>query len=210
MPNMQEMLNLLMGLPALLLALTFHELGHGLASYLLGDPTAKNQGRLTLDPIAHIDPIGFFALLFFKFGWAKPVPIDPRYYKNRKLGIALTSIAGPMSNFILAVITGLIFRFAYNAQIEFFFNNDIMFNFMSSLLIYNISLGLFNLIPIPPLDGSKILASMLPDKLEYKFYQYERYSMVILVLFMYLGVFRTIFSPIVNGAINLFISNIIF
>ncbi|MCT4663510.1 MAG: site-2 protease family protein [Tissierellales bacterium] len=210
MPNMQEMLNLLMGLPALLLALTFHELGHGLASYLLGDPTAKNQGRLTLDPIAHIDPIGFFALLFFKFGWAKPVPIDPRYYKNRKLGIALTSIAGPMSNFILAVITGLIFRFAYNAQIEFFFSNDIMFNFMSSLLIYNISLGLFNLIPIPPLDGSKILASMLPDKLEYKFYQYERYSMVILVLFMYLGVFRTIFSPIVNGAINLFISNIIF
>lgn len=206
----QELLDLLMGLPALLLALTIHELGHGVASYWLGDSTAKDQGRLTLDPIAHIDPIGFFALLFFKFGWAKPVPIDPRYYKNRKLGIALTSIAGPVSNFILALITGLIFKFALNAEIEFFFTNEIMFNFMSSLLIYNISLGLFNLIPIPPLDGSKILASMLPDKLEYKFYQYERYSMVILVLFMYLGVFRTVFSPIVNGAINLFISNIIF
>jgi len=199
---------MILSLPALLIALTFHELAHGYVSYLLGDPTAKSQGRLSLNPIAHIDPIGFASLLFFRFGWAKPVPIDPRYYKNRKLGTILVSLAGPATNFLLAIITGLFLKFSYQFELEIIYANDIISAIIGNLLIYNITLGVFNLIPIPPLDGSKILASLLPIKYEIKFYQLERYSMVLLIVMMYFGIFSKILNPLVNSAIGIFVKTI--
>lgn len=194
-------LNLLISIPALLLAITIHELSHGYISYILGDPTAKNEGRLTLNPIKHIDPIGALGLLFFHFGWAKPVPINPFYYKNRKLGIILVSIAGPMSNFILAFLTTLALKISISGS-GFLFSNQIAYEFISMFLIYNVSLGIFNLIPLPPLDGSKILASLLPEKYEFFAYKNEKYFMIALFALMYFGVISKIMNPIVSQIFN--------
>lgn len=192
---------MLISIPALLIAITFHELSHGYMSYLLGDPTAKQEGRLTLNPIKHLDPIGALGLLFFHFGWAKPVPINPFYYKNRKLGIVLVSIAGPMANFILALITTLIIKGILMANMVT--ANTLVFDFLGILVMYNLSLGIFNLIPLPPLDGSKIAASLLPEKYEMWAYQNERYFMLALFALMYFGVISKIMDPFLNSAIDL-------
>lgn len=192
---------MLISIPALLIAITFHELSHGYMSYLLGDPTAKQEGRLTLNPIKHLDPIGALGLLFFHFGWAKPVPINPFYYKNRKLGIVLVSIAGPMANFILALITTLIIKGILMANMVT--TNTLVFDFLGILVMYNLSLGIFNLIPLPPLDGSKIVASLLPEKYEMWAYQNERYFMLALFALMYFGVISKIMDPFLNSAIDL-------
>lgn len=192
---------MLISIPALLIAITFHELSHGYMSYLLGDPTAKQEGRLTLNPIKHLDPIGALGLLFFHFGWAKPVPINPFYYKNRKLGIVLVSIAGPMANFILALITTLIIKGILMANMVT--ANTLVFDFLGILVMYNLSLGIFNLIPLPPLDGSKIVASLLPEKYEMWAYQNERYFMLTLFALMYFGVISKIMDPFLNSAIDL-------
>lgn len=192
---------MLISIPALLIAITFHELSHGYMSYLLGDPTAKQEGRLTLNPIKHLDPIGALGLLFFHFGWAKPVPINPFYYKNRKLGIVLVSIAGPMANFILALITTLIIKGILMANMVTV--NTLVFDFLGILVMYNLSLGIFNLIPLPPLDGSKIVASLLPEKYEMWAYQNERYFMLALFALMYFGVISKIMDPFLNSAIDL-------
>lgn len=192
---------MLISIPALLIAITFHELSHGYMSYLLGDPTAKQEGRLTLNPIKHLDPIGALGLLFFHFGWAKPVPINPFYYKNRKLGIVLVSIAGPMANFILALITTLIIKGILLANMVT--TNTLVFDFLGILVMYNLSLGIFNLIPLPPLDGSKIVASLLPEKYEMWAYQNERYFMLALFALMYFGVISKIMDPFLNSAIDL-------
>lgn len=192
---------MLISIPALLIAITFHELSHGYMSYLLGDPTAKQEGRLTLNPIKHLDPIGALGLLFFHFGWAKPVPINPFYYKNRKLGIVLVSIAGPMANFILALITTLIIKGILLANMVT--ANTLIFDFLGILVMYNLSLGIFNLIPLPPLDGSKIVASLLPEKYEMWAYQNERYFMLALFALMYFGVISKIMDPFLNSAIDL-------
>lgn len=192
---------MLISIPALLIAITFHELSHGYMSYLLGDPTAKQEGRLTLNPIKHLDPIGALGLLFFHFGWAKPVPINPFYYKNRKLGIVLVSIAGPMANFILALITTLIIKGILLANMVT--TNTLVFDFLGILVMYNLSLGIFNLIPLPPLDGSKIVASLLPEKYEMWAYQNERYFMLALFALMYFGIISKIMDPFLNSAIDL-------
>ena len=140
-------------LPALLIALTFHEFSHGLAAYYLGDNTAKVRGRLTLNPIKHIDPIGLFTLLVFKFGWAKPVPFNPLNFKNRKWGTLIVALAGPFSNFILAFLSFMLLLLINPV-------NPLFFIFLNSLFLYNLILCVFNLIPVPPLDGSKIIAKM--------------------------------------------------
>ena len=155
-------------LPGLFVAIIFHELAHGYTAYLLGDNTAKNAGRLSLNPIKHIDPIGFISMLVFKFGWAKPVPINPINFKKRKRDTILVSLAGPVSNFIIALIVG----FILSSSIV---RSEIAFQLLLITLWYNIMLGVFNLLPFPPLDGSKIIASLLPRKLEFYFYKYERY-----------------------------------
>ena len=150
--------DLFLRLPGLLLAIVIHEFSHGYTAYLLGDDTAKNSGRLTLNPIKHIDLIGFIFLLIFRFGWAKPVPINPLNFKNRRKGIVVVSLSGPFSNFLVAFI--ILFIISLDV-----INNYLLLNILFLGLWYNMMLGIFNLLPFTPLDGSKILASLLPRRL---------------------------------------------
>ncbi len=179
-------------LPGLLIAITFHEIAHGISANLLGDPTAKNAGRLSLNPLAHIDLVGFLLLLTVGFGWAKPVPINPRYFKNRKKGMVIVSFSGPMTNFVLAFIGTVIFAFIIKYNV-----NSIWILIFRALIRFNIILGLFNLLPFPPLDGSKIFASLLPTKYEIFFYKYERYLYVVLILFIITNVVDNILGPLI-------------
>ena len=190
-------------IPVILVSITFHELSHGYVSYKLGDPTAKNAGRLTLNPVKHLDPLGTLMILFAFFGWAKPVPVNPMYYDNRKKGIILTSISGPLSNVFLALVFSipLIYlgaKYGGYGFSEFSFN-AVIFNLSRMFYRININLAVFNIIPVPPLDGSKILSAVLPRDKYFKLMQYENYIGIIflLVIFIFPGVLRTIMSPIV-------------
>lgn len=192
----------IISLPGLLIAIIFHELAHGLTAYWLGDPTAKNAGRLTLNPIKHIDPVGFLFMLIFRFGWAKAVPINPSYFKNRKRDTILVSIAGVTTNFIIAIITGAVLVYAP-------IRNEILAQMLVITLWYNIMLGVFNLMPFPPLDGSKVVASLLPVKLEYYFYKYEKYFYLILIFLIATRGISRILGPLVDFVYNLIINLLI-
>ncbi len=171
---------------AALIAIVLHELAHGLVSYMLGDPTPKRQGRLSLNPLKHLDPIGTLCLVFFHVGWAKPVMVNPEYYKHRRLGMALVALAGPLMNFILAIVStilmGLVYKISYANNLNVVIENIIyiLFNFFQALAIINLGLGLFNLLPIPPLDGSKILGSFLKGNVYEQYMKYQRYGFLIL------------------------------
>lgn len=185
-----------------LIAITVHEVAHGYVAYLLGDPTAKLAGRLTLNPIKHLDPIGAIALLIVKVGWAKPVPINPLYFKNKKRDILLVSAAGPISNFVLAIIFSLIIRVILTLFGSF--HNSLLVSFFSTIIdicsagiIVNIGLGIFNLIPIPPLDGSNILASLLPNRIAASFMRFGKYGFIVLLLLFLSGVVQKVILPII-------------
>ena len=173
---------------AVFLCLTVHETCHGLAALALGDPTAKSMHRLSLNPLHHIDWFGLLMMFAAGFGWAKPVPVDPRYFKKPKEGMALTALAGPVSNFLLALllmfISKMIYLYApYSAAL------DVLFTFcLYTAAPLSIGLGLFNLIPIPPLDGSKVIAVLLPDQTYVKLMRYERYGMLLLLALSLLGI----------------------
>ena len=171
---------------AVLLCITVHELSHGYVAYRLGDPTAKNMGRLTLNPIKHIDIFGLLMLFLVGFGWAKAVPVDMRNFRSPKLGMAVTALAGPVSNMLLATLALLV-----RAAIIPFYGGavvDALITFLELVAVISIGLGLFNLIPIPPLDGSKILFAFLSGEMYYKLMRYERYGFIILIALMYSGV----------------------
>lgn len=196
--------------PAAIIAIVLHELAHGLVSYALGDPTPKLDGRLSLNPAKHLDLIGAICLILFKFGWAKPVIINPSYYKNKKWGIALVSLAGPVMNFSIAFISALIYYLFYYFGISEILL-EIPYMFFGYLALINIGLGLFNLIPIPPLDGSKILTALLPDRAYYQYMKYQRYgSFFLLGLILLLSLLERLGYPsLLNDALmaifNLFI-----
>lgn len=192
-------MNVIYNLPGLFIAIIFHELAHGLMAYWLGDDTAKNSGRLTLNPLKHLDLGGFLCLVIFKFGWAKPVPINPFNFQNRKKDTILVSLAGPLSNFIIAII--IVFVLSLNI-----ITNAVFFKILFITLWYNIMLGIFNLLPFPPLDGSKIVASLLPNKIEYYFYKYERYLYMVLIVLIATNIIDKIMSPIIDVILNLLIS----
>ena len=185
------LIQILLSLPIVLLALCLHETAHGFVAYKLGDPTARNLGRLTLNPLKHLDPIGFICMLLFGFGWAKPVPVDPRYFKNPKKGMALTALAGPLSNLLCAFVSGagivLFLKFNANPIAEYMagYSDDgavlwYILLFLYNFLAINVSLAVFNLIPVPPLDGSKILFAFLPDRTVAAIYSIQRYFFIII------------------------------
>ena len=193
---------------AVFLCLTVHETCHGLAAYGLGDPTAKSMHRLSLNPLRHIDWFGLVMMFAAGFGWAKPVPVDPRYFKKPKQGMAITALAGPASNFLLAIfaigISKAIYLYApYTAAWDMIF-----FFFLYTVAPLSIGLGLFNLLPIPPLDGSKVLAVLLPDRAYVQLLRYERYGMVVLLLLSWFGLTGDLISnaimSVYGALLNLF------
>ena len=192
---------------AVILAMSIHEMAHGLVSYWLGDPTAKLQGRISLNPFAHVDWLGVLCLLLFHFGWAKPVPVDPSYYKDRKTGIIWTSFAGPVANFLLAFVCifCLILILKLNPLFLYSDLGSLLESILSMTATLNIGFGLFNLIPVPPLDGSKVLFAFLPDEQYYRFIQGSPFFMLVLVILIYLGILSQPLSMMQNGIWNAFV-----
>lgn len=180
-------LSILMGLIPSLLCITLHELSHGYVAYRLGDNTAKERGRLTLNPLKHLDVMGLLMMLVFHVGWAKPVPVNMYKFKNPKRGMAVTALAGPVSNFIIAIV----FMFVFGALYVPLSASRVGMYVLSmlQLTVYmSLGLGLFNLIPLPPLDGSKVLFSVLSDEGYYKLMHYEKYGMILMLLLVSTGV----------------------
>lgn len=185
--NWMGLLSAVERLAGVLLCLTVHETCHGLAASALGDPTAKRMHRLSFNPLHHIDWLGLLAMLVCGFGWAKPVPVDMRYFKNPRAGMAVTALAGPASNFLLALLLMLGASLLSHLPAGMVGSFTVwLFSFLLQTAILSIGLGLFNLIPIPPLDGSKVLFSLLPENAYYALMRYERFGMLALLLMMWL------------------------
>ncbi len=191
--------SLLITFPLLLVSITIHEFSHGCAAYKLGDPTAKYSGRLTLNPLAHIDPVGTIILplmLFFAsqgkfvFGAAKPVPVNFNLLRNPKRDIIWVGASGPAANFILAFILSVVLKIIPL--------NDFLSVITLKLILINVILGVFNLIPIPPLDGSRIAAGLMPKNIAYQYSKIEPYGFIIVILLIYLGIFNRIIFPVVK------------
>jgi len=186
-------------IPAAFLSVVLHEISHGYAAYAMGDPTAKANGRLSLNPLHHLDVIGLISMILFRFGWAKPVPVNPYYFKRRKLGMALVSLAGPISNLILAfvgiTIVYLLTLIPVGSEFLFIILQGLV-DFFIIFAILNIGLAVFNLIPIPPLDGSKILFSLLPNRTYLKLLQVEQYGFLILIVLLNIPFFESVISQI--------------
>ena len=193
--------------PAILIALSLHEFAHGWASYMLGDPTPRAQGRLSINPLHHLDLVGTLLLFFVGFGWAKPVSVDARYYENPKADMVKVALAGPIMNFVVAFFSLLIIGFLEKVGVTV----NVISSYVSTLLYYtaliNVGLGLFNLIPVPPLDGSKVLFAILPAKSYFSYMRYEQFGMIILLLFIWIGAFDgfliTTRTSILNGMLEL-------
>ena len=195
---------------AALVALTIHEFAHGYVAYRLGDDTAKSMGRLSLNPIKHLDPFGVICMVLFHFGWAKPVPINPRNFKNPRRGFAISAMAGPATNLIVGFFTAFLYLLCLSTfrQVEHTFINNLEINlltFLQYFFIINVGLGIFNLIPVPPFDGSRILNIILPKRWYFKVMKYERqiYWGVIAWLFFGKYVYAALISIPVIGAVPL-------
>lgn len=167
---------IIFAIPSILIASTIHEYAHGLAAFKMGDPTAKAAGRLTLNPIAHIDPLGALCMIIFRFGWSKPVPINEYNFEKRELGTAVTALAGPISNLLVAGLLALINYFLSPDL------NSILGSFLLTFTIINLALAFFNLLPIPPLDGHKIVRAILPRKIQYYWENLEKFSIILLII----------------------------
>lgn len=194
-----DLMTFLYQLLALLIAFSFHEFAHALVADRLGDSTPRQQGRLTLDPMAHIDVVGFLLLLFAGFGWAKPVEIDPRNFKNRKWGDILVSIAGPLTNLIIALIAYIALAFL---TMSVSFDNQIIVGILSAIIGLNIGLAVFNILPIPPLDGYHVVKSLFFRYNVKFFWEFERYSFIVLIILIMTGIIGRIMNPLMNLVIN--------
>lgn len=218
---------LLVRIPVLLLVLTVHEVAHGYVAMRLGDPTARNFGRLSLNPLKHIDPIGALCMFFFRFGWAKPVPINTRYFKNPRRDMAISAAAGPVSNLLMAFVGVIVFYFsAYfigfrgegiSFVLRYSFIEQVLPSvefadrfqfvwllFVQTFVFMNLSFGFFNLIPVPPLDGSRIFLQFLPPKYYFGIMKYEQYIMLGLFVLLYTGVVSLPLNKLIIGTLSLF------
>ncbi|MDY6400184.1 MAG: site-2 protease family protein [Synergistales bacterium] len=193
---LHDPIRLLLTIPALLWALSFHEFCHGFAAKMAGDPTAERSGRLSLNPFAHFDLIGTLMLLFVGFGWAKPVPINVRYFKHPRRDLIIVSLAGVAGNILTAVLTVLFFRFFGDYWFKIAGRAGLIF--LIQMVNINMGLAAFNLIPIPPLDGSRVLEAFLPYKYLHYYYWLEHYGMIILLVLLMTGIINFIFDPIIN------------
>ncbi len=197
----QTIIELLLYLVIILISLSVHELSHGYVAYRCGDATARNLGRLTLNPLAHLDPLGTVMMLVFGFGYAKPVPINPRNFNHYKRDLCFVSLAGPFSNFVLAFIGAFLYYLSlillpFEALMSI--PGGIWCSFCSTFMFANCSLAVFNLLPIPPLDGSRILSAALPGKIAYYYLKYEQYIMLILFVLLWQGAFDNVLSFLSN------------
>ncbi len=184
--------DMMYSIPALLIGLTLHEVAHGYVAWKLGDPTAKNLGRLSLNPLKHLEWLGALFLLVFGFGWAKPVPVNPLYFKgDRKKGMLWVSLAGPATNLIIAILTVLVWNFTTP-------QNEGIALIIGKIFIINVVLAVFNFLPVPPLDGSKILAGVLPSRFMPMILNLERYGFAILILLSLTGVLGMILGPLMR------------
>jgi Zn-dependent protease len=185
---------LLLSLPVILFSLSLHETAHGYVAYKLGDRTAYNLGRLTLNPAKHIDPIGFLMMMIAGFGWAKPVPINSRNFRNPRVGMALTGAAGPLSNLLLALLNVIFLRLSYEflwlkfGGSRFAVYIRILMLFLYIAISLNITLAVFNLLPVPPLDGSRIFYVFLPTKIYFGIMKYEKIISIVLLALLFFGV----------------------
>ncbi len=190
--NFESLFSMVMILAASLLCITVHETCHGLTAYWMGDDTAKRMGRLSLNPLRHVDVMGLVMMALVRFGWAKPVPIDMRRFRHPKVGMALTALAGPVSNVLLA-LAAMILRSAalacYAVSGSVFWEYIILF--FEYMVILSAGLAVFNLFPIPPMDGSKVLFAVLPDRWYMQLMRYERYGMILLMVLLLTNVLDT-------------------
>ncbi len=203
--NTDYLFRLILMIPVAILSLSVHESAHGYVSYKQGDPTARNLGRITLNPLKHFDILGFICMVFFRVGWAKPVPVNARYYKNPRKGMAITAAAGPVSNLILAFIGVIGYEFS-RLWLASFTEVSTLGNiayticcFFNLLAWCNISLAIFNLIPVPPFDGSRILYVFLPPKYYFGIMKYEQIIMIAMLVLFYIGVFDTPLTFLTNA-----------
>lgn len=206
-----QLISLLFSLPCVLIAITFHEVAHGYAAYRLGDPTAASLGRLTLNPLKHLDPLGTLCMLLFRFGWARPVPINSRYFKKPRRDMAIVALAGPLTNIGLAFLGMLLYHIAgavssllpqtggrsFGATAM-----GLLIVFLSYFFQLNASFAIFNLLPIPPLDGSRLLTLILPPKWYFKIMEYERWIALGMLVLLYIGVLDGPLSFLVNGLLG--------
>ena len=192
------LLNILLSVIPALVCITLHELSHGFVAYKLGDDTAKNAGRLTLNPIKHLDIMGLIMMVVFHFGWAKPVPVNMMRFRSPKRGMALTALAGPVSNVLLA----LVFLFLYGLLYRALYSVQFLLDMIWLTAYISLALAIFNIIPISPLDGSKVLFALLPDAAYAKLMRYERYGMILLLVLVATGVLGKPLTTVTEAAFD--------
>lgn len=199
-----DLLDMVAGLPGLVMALSLHEYAHAKAADAMGDFTPRMMGRLTMNPLAHIDPIGLVMLLVAHFGWAKPVMFNPNNFRNRNRGEMIVALAGPAANLLIAFLA-MTFLVVY-ADVMHLSLTKGLHRVLYMIIIYNINFAIFNMIPLPPLDGSKVLASFLPGELKYRFLALERYSMLIMIAFLATPVLGYILIPLEKIIIKFYVA----
>lgn len=194
-----DLQSIIANIPALMIGFAFHEFAHGWVADRLGDPTPRSQGRLTLNPIAHLDLFGTLMALLYRFGWAKPVMTNPQYYRgDKRRGQMLVALAGPIMNLITAFVVMFLWFLTMHWIHESAWSNVISLVFQSTVLM-NLGLGIFNLLPIPPLDGFAVLGGILPDRFAPQLHMLEQYGMIILIILLFTDILGQVLFPMVNG-----------